>query len=84
MILPDTSCWIDWIRHPSRLDVAGPRFQEFLTCGPIIQEVLQGLNHSPYAGQVREAMLAIPRRAPVRLPRRAPARRRMVPSALAA
>jgi predicted nucleic acid-binding protein len=61
VILPDTSCWIHWIRHPDRLDGAEPRFQEFLTCGPILQEVLQGLDHSPFAGQVREAMLAIPR-----------------------
>jgi hypothetical protein len=59
VILPDTSCWIDWIRHPDSLDRAGRRFREFLTCGPILQEVLQGLDHSPYADQVCEAMRGI-------------------------
>ena len=59
MILPDTSCWIDWVRNPDLLAQTSSLFGEFVTCGPVLQEVLQGLHGGPYP-RVRESLLAIP------------------------
>lgn len=59
MILPDTSCWIDWVRNPDLLEQTSQLFGEFVTCGPVPQEVLQGLHDGPYPN-VRESLLAIP------------------------
>lgn len=59
MILPDTSCWVDWVRNPDLLEETSPLFGEFVTCGPVLQEVLQGLRDGPYPN-VRESLLAIP------------------------
>lgn len=61
MILPDTSIWIDLIRDPAKLRAAGDRYRNFVMCGPILQEVLQGLEESKYADQLRDAMLTLPR-----------------------
>jgi predicted nucleic acid-binding protein len=33
----------------------------FVTCGPILQEVLRGLRAGPGAGEFRTALLAVPR-----------------------
>lgn len=61
MILVDTSIWIELLGgggryRPSSEDLAG-----FVTCGPIIQEVLQGLRPGPSGDAFREAFLALPR-----------------------
>jgi len=37
------------------------RFLEFATCGPILQEILQGLADSPRKNDLKEALLAMPR-----------------------
>ena len=42
MILVDTSVWVEFLR--GRMQPLRPGdFHQFVTCGPILQEVLQGL-----------------------------------------
>jgi predicted nucleic acid-binding protein len=57
MILVDTSIWIAllaaWGKHPNWL--------LFATCGPVMQEVLQGLRHGSASEGFREGLLALPR-----------------------
>jgi len=59
MILVDTSIWIELlarrIEPPSELELL------FVTCGPIVQEVLQGLGPGTTSITVRESLLALPR-----------------------
>ena len=60
MILVDTSIWIDLLgakpwRPPKREDLS-----KFVTCGPIVQEVLQGLRPGPQSDAFRRALKAMP------------------------
>ena len=60
MILVDTSVWIELLNGRR-----GPRLTEeellnFATCGPVVQEVLQGLREHPWAEAFRQAFLALP------------------------
>lgn len=60
MILVDSSLWIDLLLDPSRLPEASDRIGEFVVCGPIIQEVLQGLDsQKPASAVLRDAFLAL-------------------------
>ena len=58
MILADTSIWIEMlagrIRPVKDRDVPG-----LATCGPVIQEVLQGLRPGPASEAFREGFLAL-------------------------
>ncbi|HYM09264.1 MAG TPA: PIN domain-containing protein [Bryobacterales bacterium] len=61
MILVDTSVWIEllsgtWVERVSEDDLL-----QFVTCGPILQEVLQGLRAGPLSDAFHEAFLALPR-----------------------
>jgi len=61
VILVDTSIWIALLNGTrgkgiSQDDVAG-----FLTCGPVVQEVLQGLRDVPGSRGFRQAFLSITR-----------------------
>lgn len=60
MILVDTSIWIELLagraKHPTADDLAG-----FVTCGPIVQGVFQGLRPVREKEAVQEAFLAVPR-----------------------
>ena len=60
MILVDTSVWIELLtgrgRRPSADDLL-----ECATCGPVLQEVLQGLRPGAASDVFREAFLALPR-----------------------
>jgi len=61
MILPDTSMWIDLLSaQPKRLPTP-EQLVRFVTCGPVVQEVLQGLRPHPSSDAFREAFLALPR-----------------------
>lgn len=42
MILVDTSVWVELIRRNFR--VSNLELRDFVTCGPVVQEVLQGLD----------------------------------------
>ena len=58
MILVDTSIWVALLRRTIHSD-ASPR--EFATCGPILQEVFQGLSDSDLLPSFQDSLLALPR-----------------------
>jgi predicted nucleic acid-binding protein len=61
VVLVDTSVWIEILRKPARLkleDVVD--FDEVVTCLPVIQEVLQGIDSDVAYRGMREAMQALP------------------------
>lgn len=59
MILLDTSIWIELLngRQPKP---SGDDLLHFVTCGPVVQEVLQGLRDNPAATEFRRNFLAVP------------------------
>jgi hypothetical protein len=59
VILVDTSVWIELLG--GRRDMRGDDMLRFATCGPVVQEVLQGLRESAAGDAFREAVLALPR-----------------------
>lgn len=61
MILVDTSIWIELLNRRSATKLSGDDFLRFVTCGPVMQEVLQGLRDVPESDGFREAFLAVPR-----------------------
>ena len=60
MILVDSSIWIDLLTKNPRRAVSDDEKAQFTTCGPIVQEVLQGLRPGPQSDAFRVAFLAIP------------------------
>jgi predicted nucleic acid-binding protein len=59
VILVDTSVWIELLRRRIRVD---PKMLlEFVTCGPVLQEVLQGVAEGELGAPFRDAFLALPR-----------------------
>ena len=60
MILVDTSVWIDLLTARRGAAVPEEDLLQFVTCGPIVQEVLQGLRSGPRSDGFREAFLAVP------------------------
>jgi predicted nucleic acid-binding protein len=64
VILVDTSVWIELLRRRIRVD--GETLLEVVTCGPVLQEVLQGIVAEGAAEEqlrapFRDALLALPR-----------------------
>lgn len=60
MILVDTSIWIELLAGKPRRPVPEEDLLRFVTCSPIVQEVLQGLKPGPQSDAFRRAFLAIP------------------------
>ena len=61
MILVDTSVWIEFFRRTSDLDMESVvELEDIVTCLPVIQEVLQGLDDERAYALAREAMFAFP------------------------
>lgn len=60
MILVDTSVWVELLNGSLTPKVSSDELLLFVTCGPIVQEVLQGLRAVPASEAFREAFLAIP------------------------
>jgi predicted nucleic acid-binding protein len=60
MILVDTSVWIELLAGKPRRAIREEDLLRFATCGPVVQEVLQGLRPGPQSDAFREAFLAIP------------------------
>jgi predicted nucleic acid-binding protein len=61
--LVDTSAWVEFFRPPRRLvleDLA-PGGGQIVTCLPVIQEVLQGIDDEGAFSDIRSSMLAWPR-----------------------
>jgi predicted nucleic acid-binding protein len=61
VILVDTSVWISLLQRKPRSWLDADRLLNFITCGPVIQELLQGLRDDPASSILRRDILAIPR-----------------------
>ncbi|MBI3667764.1 MAG: PIN domain-containing protein [Acidobacteria bacterium] len=61
MILVDTSVWIELLNSKPAARVSEEDLVRFVTCGPIVQEVVQGLREGPFSEAFRDAFLALPR-----------------------
>ena len=59
MILVDTSIWIELINGRIRIDRAV--YLRLATCGPVMQEVLQGLRPGLSSRRFQDAFMALPR-----------------------
>jgi len=60
MILVDTSIWIELLSAKPRSIIREEDILRFVTCGPVVQEVLQGLRPGMQSDAFRTAFLAIP------------------------
>jgi predicted nucleic acid-binding protein len=60
MILVDTSIWIELLSGNIRGAVSERGLLQFVTCGPVVQKVLQGLRPGAQSDAFRAAFLAIP------------------------
>jgi len=60
MMLVDTSVWIELLNGTLGSKVTDADLLNFVTCGPILQEVLQGLRDDPASQTVRDGLLALP------------------------
>jgi predicted nucleic acid-binding protein len=60
MMLVDTSVWIELLSKKPRPAIEERDLLGFVTCGPIVQEVLQGLRPGPLSDAFHEAFLSIP------------------------
>jgi predicted nucleic acid-binding protein len=60
MILVDTSVWIELLSGKPRYVIREEDLLSFVTCGPVVQEVLQGLRPGMQSDAFRTAFLAIP------------------------
>jgi len=60
MILVDTSVWIELLNGRLGSRVSEQELLSFATCGPIVQEVLQGLRDDPASEALRDGFLALP------------------------
>jgi predicted nucleic acid-binding protein len=60
MMLVDTSVWIELLNGRLGLRISEEDLVNFATCGPIVQEVLQGMRSHPASDAFREAFLALP------------------------
>jgi len=59
-MLVDTSVWIELLNRGLGSSVREQELLNFVTCGPVLQEVLQGLRNVPASDAFREAFLALP------------------------
>ena len=60
MILVDTSIWVELLAGKPRHVIQEEDLLRFVTCGPVVQEVLQGLRPGLQSDAFRTAFLAIP------------------------
>jgi predicted nucleic acid-binding protein len=59
MMLVDTSVWIELLNGTLGSKLTEADLLDFVTCGPILQEVLQGLRDDPACEALRESLLAL-------------------------
>ena len=60
MILVDTSIWIELLNGRSGLKVNDDDLLLFVTCGPVVQEITQGLKHGAEADSFARLFRAVP------------------------
>jgi predicted nucleic acid-binding protein len=58
MILADTSIWIDLLA--GALTIRDEELPNLVVCGPVVQEVLQGLRQGAVSDAFRDRFLALP------------------------
>jgi hypothetical protein len=58
MILADTSAWIELLQ--GRLSIAEEDLLRMATCGPVVQEVMQGLRPGAASHRFLDSLLALP------------------------
>jgi predicted nucleic acid-binding protein len=61
MILIDTSVWVELLNGRLGRRLGPDDLLSFATCGPVVQEVLQGLRAGSGSDTFRAAFLALPR-----------------------
>lgn len=61
MILVDTSVWIALLNGKRGRKIRADSILQFVTCGPVAQEVVQGLRASEWTRSFRETFNEIPR-----------------------
>ena len=61
MILADTSVWIEFLRGSLAQGIKEDTMFQVVTCGPVIQEVFQGLRPVPRSLDFEDRFLALPR-----------------------
>jgi len=61
MILADTSVWIDFLNGNLGPGIKEDTMFQVVTCGPVIQEVFQGLRPLPQSRDFEARFLALPR-----------------------
>ena len=59
-MLVDTSVWIELLNGGWGSGVSEQELMNFVTCGPVLQEVLQGLRLGAASEVFRDAFLALP------------------------
>ena len=60
MILVDTSVWIELLNGRLGSRVSEEELLNFASCGPVVQEVLQGLRQNQASEAFRDALLVLP------------------------
>ncbi len=60
-MLVDTSVWIELLNGNRGKAVTDDDLLGFVTCGPILQEITQGLRDGAASEAIKELLLAIPR-----------------------
>lgn len=58
VVLVDSSVWIEFLN--GRVRFTEDDLPHLATCGPVLQEVLQGLKQAPASAAFRESLLAFP------------------------
>ena len=58
-VLVDTSIWIAILRGEIKVDRIS--YRSYLTCGPVVQEVLQGFDEDPISLRYSDLFMKIPR-----------------------
>ena len=58
-VLVDTSIWIAILR--GEIEVDRMNYRSYATCGPIVQEVLQGFNEDPISLRYADLFMNVPR-----------------------
>jgi len=60
VILVDTSVWVELLNRRPATPLREEDLFNLATCGPVVQEVLQGLRDHPSAAAFRAAFLSLP------------------------
>ena len=60
MILVDTSVWIEYLIDPARIPEGEANVDDFTTCAPVVQEILQGFSDRSSYQMFEDRLLAFP------------------------